>query len=191
MTELGFRCACGTLRGTVVDAGPAAYSHVQCHCRDCRSAYTYLGHEDPGKVALLQTSQDRIRLIAGSDKLEAFRHTSRGALRWYASCCDVPLSLTPLHPRLVHVGLNVDRLDDPSSIGPVRGEAFIRTRDGKVRHKNLFHIATRLASRVIGRNMSGDWRDTPFFDAAGNPVRDPKVLTPQERSAAQRAIRAT
>lgn len=191
MTDLGFRCACGTLRGSIVDAGPAAYSHVLCHCQDCRSAYTYLGHHDPGPVDLLQTSQDRIRVTEGHDRLQAFRHTPRGALRWYASCCDMPLFLTPLRPRLVHVGMNVDRLDDQASIGPVRGEGFIRTRDGKVRHKNMFHIATRLAARVIGRNMSGEWKKTPFFDEAGTPIRDPKVLTPQERSKALSALRAT
>ncbi|WP_299649432.1 DUF6151 family protein [uncultured Jannaschia sp.] len=189
MPDLGYGCACGKLRGTVADVTPAACSHVLCHCHDCRSAYTYLGHEDPGVVDLIQTSQDRIRVTEGRDKLRAFRHTPRGALRWYAACCDLPLFVTPLRPRLVHVGMNADRLDDPVAIGPVRGEGFIRTPDGKVRHKNILFVATRLVSRVVGRNVTGEWRETPFFDAAGEPVRDPKILARAERSEALSALR--
>ncbi|WP_299816125.1 DUF6151 family protein [uncultured Jannaschia sp.] len=189
MPELGYGCACGTLRGTVADATSAGYSHVLCHCLDCRSAYTWLGHDDPGVVDILQTAQDCIRLTEGQDRLRAFRHTPRGALRWYATCCSVPLFVTPLRPRLVHVGMNADRLDDPAAIGPVRAEGFIRTRGGKVRHKGILHIATRLGARVIGRNLSGDWTDTPFFDAAGNPIREPEVLSRRERADALAALR--
>jgi hypothetical protein len=183
METLGFACRCGTLGGEVRDVSPAAYTHIVCHCADCRAAYTHLGLADPEKVGILQTTQDRISITRGGDRLRVFRHTSRGALRWYAACCDTPLFYTPLKARLVHVGLNTDRLDAPEKVGPVRAEGFVPTADGKTRHKGAARMVTRVMSRMLERNVSGHWRETPFF-ADGRPAVAPHILTREERAAA-------
>ena len=187
---LGFACTCGRLRGHVEDVSPAAYTHIVCHCGDCRSAYTHLGLADPEKVGILQTTQDRVKIDEGGENLRVFRHTERGALRWFATCCDTPLFYTPLKARLVHVGLNTDRLDDASAIGKVRAEGFIRAKDGKTRHKGAIGMVGRMVSRMAAKNLNGEWRDTPFFAEDGRPVVTPKVLSREERAAALMGVGA-
>ncbi|WGH79116.1 DUF6151 family protein [Jannaschia ovalis] len=164
-------------------------TNIVCHCHDCRAAYTHLGLADPEKVGILQTAQDRIRITQGGENLRVFRHSPRGALRWYATCCDTPLFYTPLKPRLVHVGVNTDRLEDPTAAGPVQAEAFIPGDNGKQRHKGAGRMIARMAKRVAAHNLSGKWRETPFFDADGNPVVDPTVLSREERAAALMGVR--
>lgn len=181
---LGFACRCGTLRGEVEDVSPSAYTNIVCHCADCRSAYTHLGLADPEKVGILQTTQDRIRITQGGEKLRVFRLSPKGALRWYATCCDTPLFYTPLKPRLVHVGLNTDRLDTPDAVGPVSAKAFVPAGDGKTRNEGLGRMVGRMVTRMAAKNLSGEWRDTPFFDEEGMPAVPPQVLTREERAAA-------
>ncbi len=187
--SIPFACACGKLRGEITDAAPAALTHIECHCHDCRAAYVHLGHADPGSVGILQTTQDRIHIAEGGEHLRVFRHTPKGALRWYAACCNSPLFHTPLKARLVHVGLNTDRLDDPSKAGRVMAQAFLPTRDGKQRHKGITRMAVRMVSRITAKNLNGEWRGTPFFAADGALVVEPRVSTPAERAAALMGVR--
>ncbi|PWJ18275.1 DUF6151 family protein [Jannaschia seohaensis] len=181
---LRFACRCGTLRGEVTDVSPAAYTNIVCHCTDCRSAYTHLGIADPEKVGILQTTQDRIRITQGGEKLRLFRLSARGALRWYATCCDTPLFYTPTKARAVHVGLNADRLEHPDALGPVTAEAFIPAGPGKTKNRGLGRMVGRMVTRMAAKNLNGEWRDTPFFDADGAPARPPQVLSREERAAA-------
>lgn len=189
MTSLGFACRCGSLAGTIFDVSPAEVNHVACHCRDCRSAYTFLGMPDPRRVEIVQTCQDKIRIDDGAVHLQVFRHTARGALRWYASCCDTPLFLTPLKARLVHVGVNADRLSDPAHAGKVTAELFIPLADGKTRNRGMLRAISRLISRIAARNLNGEWRKSPFFDEDGRPVRTPRILPPEERLGALADLR--
>lgn len=181
---LGFACTCGKLRGEIRDVSPAAYTHIVCHCHDCRSAYTHLGLADPEKVGILQTTQDRIAITDGGENLRVFRHTPRGALRWFATCCNTPLFFTPLKARLVHVGVNTDRLDRPAAVGKVTAQGFVPRPGGGTTHKGMVPMVVRMVSRMAARNLSGDWRDTPFFDDTGAPAVSPRVLSREERAAA-------
>lgn len=185
---LGLACACGGFRGEIAGAAPSTFTHAVCHCGDCRSAYVHLGHADPGRVGVLQTSQGRIRILRGGEHLRVFRHTPKGALRWYAACCDSHLALTPLRARLVHASLNADRLDTPAAAGPVLAEGFLPAKDGTQRHKGMLRMISRMASRILAANLDGSWRDTPFFDADGAPVVKPRVLTRDEREKALRGV---
>ena len=189
MARLGFSCACGKLRGELADMSPAAYTNITCQCGDCRAAYTHLGHAAPEKVGIVQTTQDRVHIAEGGEHLRVFRHTPKGALRWYAACCDTPLFFTPLKARLVHVGVNTDRMDDASALGEVVAEGFIPTGDGKQRHKGIPKMVGRMVSRMIAKNLNGEWRGSPFFDADGAPVVPPQVLTREERAAALMGVR--
>ncbi|GIT90316.1 hypothetical protein JANAI62_02010 [Jannaschia pagri] len=186
---LAFACRCGSLRGEITDVSPAAYTNILCHCADCRSAYTHLGLADPEKVGILQTTQDRIKITEGGEALQVFRLSGRGALRWYASCCDTPLFYTPLKARAVHVGVNTDRLDTPDALTPPMSEAYIPTADGKTRHKGVGRMVTRMVTRMAAKNLNGEWRDTPFFDDSGAPALPPQVLTREERAAALMGVR--
>lgn len=185
---LGFACTCGALRGEIRDVSPSAYTHIVCHCRDCRAAYTHLGLADPEKVGILQTAQDRIRITKGGENLRVFRHTPKGALRWYATCCDTPLFYTPLKARLVHVGVNTDRLDAPQAVGKVMAEGFVPKPGGGQIHRGMGRMVGRMVSRMAASNLSGAWRETPFFEDDGSPARDAKILSREERAAALMGI---
>ncbi|CTQ50131.1 DUF6151 family protein [Jannaschia donghaensis] len=187
---LGFACTCGALRGEIRDVSPAAYTNIVCHCKDCRSAYTHLGLADPEKVGILQTTQDRVRITEGGENLRVFRHTPKGALRWFATCCNTPLFFTPLKARLVHVGVNTDRLDRPEAVGKVKARAFVPSPGGKVRNEGLPRMVGRMVSRMAAKNLNGEWRDTPFFDDEGAPTRKPQVLSREERAAALMGLRS-
>ncbi|KIT18044.1 DUF6151 family protein [Jannaschia aquimarina] len=186
MPDLPFACRCGRLRGHLSDMDPSAYTHIVCHCDDCRAAYTHLGMADPEKVGIVQTSQDQVHIDEGGENLRVFRHTAKGALRWYATCCDTPLFYTPLKARLVHVGVNADRVD--GDLGPVRAEGFVPTGSGH-RHKGALRMVGRMATRMAAKNLNGQWRETPFFDDEGAPAVPPQVLTREQRAAALMGVR--
>jgi hypothetical protein len=86
------------------------------------------------------------------------------------------------------LGLNVDRLTDPGRIGRVRAEGFVPLPGGKYRHKNPMLMVIRMAARILDRNLSGAWRESPFFDEAGAPARPPHILDRDERMAALKAL---
>ncbi|MGB3409239.1 MAG: DUF6151 family protein [Jannaschia sp.] len=187
---LGFACRCGKVRGEITDVSPAAVTNILCHCKDCRSAYTHLGLADPDKVGILQTTQDRIHFTEGGENLRVFRLSPKGALRWFATCCGTPLFYTPASARLVHVGVNADRLDDPKAAGKVMAEGFIPGPDGKPRHKGAGRMVMRIATRMAAKTLNGEWRASPFFGADGKtPKVPPQILTREERAAALMGLR--
>lgn len=188
MEGTAFRCRCGQLRGDLGDLAQAEYTHVRCHCTDCRAAYTYLGQADPGSVGILQTTQDRVHISAGSEHLAVFRHSPRGALRWFAKCCGTPLFFTPLKRRLVITGLNTDALESPDDLGPVQVEAFLPSPHGRPRHRGAAGLVAAVIKRMLANNLSGAWRQTIFFDEAGAPIRAPHILSREERRRALTAV---
>ena len=189
IARLDFACRCGALRGHLAEVAPGDMTRIECRCRDCRSAYVHLGQDDPGAVDILQTAQDRVRIDAGGENLKVFRHTPRGALRWYAGCCGTPLFYTPLKARLVHAGLNADTLSDPAEAPPVQARAFLPDGKGGTRHEGAARMVARMVPRMLAHNLSGAWRETPFFEN-GAPVRKPQVLTREQRAAALMGVRA-
>ena len=184
---LAFACRCGALRGEV-EATATTTTRVRCHCRDCRAAYTHLGQADPGMVDILQTAQQAIRLTRGTARLRVFRHSPRGALRWYAGCCGTPLVMTPVKARLVHAGLNVDALAAPDMAGEVVAEAFVPLPSGGTRHRGAVRMVVRMASRILAGTIDGSWRRTPFFGPDGAPIVPPRIATQKERAAALAAL---
>ena len=189
IARLDFACRCGALRGHLADAAPGDMTRIVCHCRDCRAAYVHLGRDDPEGVDILQTAQDRVRIDAGGENLKVFRHTPRGALRWFAACCGTPLFYTPLKARLVHAGLNADTLSEPEAAPKVTAEAYLPDGKGGTRHRGAARMVARMVPRMLAHNLSGAWRGTPFFED-GAPVREPRVLTREQRAAALMGVRA-
>jgi hypothetical protein len=126
---------------------------------------------------------------SGAGALRSFRLTARGALRWYAACCDAPLACTPLKPRLVHVGLDAERIAPGTDLGRVEVETFLPDGRGGIRHKGAGPMVARMAARMLAANLSGTWRETPFFDAGGAPVAPPRILSAEARAAALATLR--
>lgn len=187
MSEVAFSCKCGTVRGHLDVPSPAAGNHITCHCPDCRASAIHLGQPDPGAeagIALWQTTPDHVHLSAGADRLAIQRLSPKGLMRWYASCCNTPLFNTLRNPRLAFVGLAVERLADPAPLGPQIGHAFMKGTNGKYRHEGFNRIGFRIVKMMLAANLSGRWRQTPFFDASGAPTAPAHVLSREERAAA-------
>ena len=182
---LKFACDCNTLRGTLDALGPSAGTRVECFCHDCRAAEVYAGQPDPipGAVQLYQTSPFRVRIEAGADQLAPFAFSDKGPLRWQARCCGATMFLTARSPKLSFTSFRTDRLEDPEALGPVVARAFVRKPNGKRGHEGLPRFLFGFARRALGARISGRWKDTPFFDANGNPVAEVHIVSKAERDA--------
>ena len=183
---VGVSCNCGKVRGQVDVPSPGAGNHAICHCADCRAATIHLGQPDPAPdgVEIWQTTPDRLHLTEGHDLLALMQLSPKGLYRWYASCCNTPLFNTLRKPRLAFVGVNVDRLDDAAPLGPVIARAFMKQADGKYRHEGFNRAGLRIIQMMLAANLSGRWRQNPFFEDTGAPVAKSRILTREERAAA-------
>ena len=184
---LAFSCDCKAVRGHLQAGAAARGVHAVCYCRDCRAAELWLGRPDPapGPVDVFQTTPDMIRFQSGTDRLGLLRLSPKGLMRWYATCCATPMFNTLRSPRLAFVGLLADRLDDTAALGPLIGRAFLPGTGGKTyRHEGFNRIGFRIAKMMLAANLSGKWRQTPFFDAVGTPTAPAHVISREERQAA-------
>lgn len=183
MTALAFSCTCGTVRGHVSVPGASAGNHVVCHCPDCRAAELWLEQPDPSAdgVEIWQTIPDLVTIEAGADQLALMQFSPRGLFRWYARCCKAPMFNTLRKPRLSFVGISANRLADTAPLGPVIGHAFMAKPEGGYRHTGFNRIGLRVVRMMALANLTGRWRQNPFFDAAGAPVVAPEVLPKDAR----------
>jgi hypothetical protein len=183
---LHFSCACGELTGRLVDISARDGRHIVCHCNDCRVNLVALGHSDPGAegVDLFQTTPDKIKIDKGGENLALLRLSGKGLMRWYAKCCSTPLFNTTTKRGLPMVGISAKTIDEYSALGPVTSRAYKKQPDGKVTHENAGPLITSMMARMGKAWIDGSWRDTPFFDDTGTPVRDARVLSREERAAA-------
>lgn len=183
---LEFACSCGKLHGHIAAAALPSGAQVECYCRDCRAAELYLNQPDPapGPVDIFQTTPDAITILEGGEYLGLLRLSPRGAMRWYATCCDSPLFNTASGPKIPFTGVRVPRISTPDRIGPVLGKAFVPKPGGKTAHEGLGRLIWKLLPGILGARLSGRWRQTPFFDVeTGKPVVSAKIPSKEERAA--------
>ena len=186
--DVAFACTCGAVKGTLAGVTPKAGSHAQCHCDDCRRAVIWLGQADPGPEGLgyFQTSPKCVTFQSGGDTLAAFAWKSPKLLRWYAPCCNTPLFNTMNNPKWAFASLFVASASDPAAFGPVAGHAFVVKPNGKKGHTGLAGLAFGLVKRLAMANVSGSWRQTPFFDIeTRQPVAQVRHLTHEDRAKAR------
>jgi hypothetical protein len=96
-TELG--CACGAVR-MVVEGAPLISS--ECYCTSCRDAAGRMAglpgaarvDNAAGGTHFVLYRKDRVRIVAGRDRLRAFRLKPESPTRRVvASCCNTPVFL--------------------------------------------------------------------------------------------------
>jgi hypothetical protein len=94
-TPLG--CRCGTVR-LAVDGAPIVAA--ECHCASCRAATARLAalpgapevRAENGGVPYVLWRKDRVRFLAGAERLREFRLTPASKTRRVvAGCCNTPL----------------------------------------------------------------------------------------------------
>jgi len=195
--DMKFQCACGALSGVVEAAGPKTGHHVACYCKDCRAFVRHLRQDArfpdaAGGTDLFQTSPARVKLTEGVEHLASLRLSPKGLYRWYASCCDTPLFNTGTGPGLPFASaMTANFVDGVAGLGPVKARVNTGSALGKVPPPKGFWPTLRAVGGLIGSllaaRLRGDQKRSPFFDAeSGEPVAKARVLTLEERQAANR-----
>lgn len=189
---LPLRCRCGTLQGEL-DLS-TAYSRATCHCRDCQAFARFLGRDDvtdaAGGTDVVPMAPGAIRITAGAERLACMSLSPKGLLRWYADCCRTPVGNTGRGPSPYYVGVTTVCIDAPEAAiaaqaGP-RGRVMLFGKCARTPVKST-PVALAIGGAAIGwhllkaklKRLSA----SPFFDAAGAPVRTPEVLTLEARRA--------
>ena len=188
-----FHCRCGTLRGEIESRD--IYARATCYCRDCQAFARTLGREDvldaQGGTDIVAMLPAGVHFTDGFDRLACLSLGPKGLLRWHSRCCDAPIANTVRDPKLAYVGvlcLQGDALD--AAVGPSRIALNAKSARGQVSPTPLrtFVGVIRIMRGVLAARLRGRHRDNPFFDAAtSRPVAEPRVLTRQERTDAERA----
>ena len=198
MSNVPIRCACGAVRGVVREMTPSTTNRVVCHCLDCQAFAHYLGQAEDmldgqGGTQVLQISPGQVEFTDGVEHLKCLRLTDAGPFRWYAGCCRTPIGNTPASWRVSFLGLISQCLDasgiEPSleaATGPVRMHVY---RNGAPDPKALEGLPgpspwkmMGFGLSVLGAMLSGRYRNTPFFDATGEPVVEPHRVQGEERA---------
>lgn len=188
------QCRCGAVRGTL-DPG-RAYTRATCYCHDCRAFARYLGATDAldaaGGTDIVPVAPSALRITDGIDRVACMSMSPKGLLRWHASCCRTPLANTPRTPTPPYIGVVTACLDATApaleaALGP-RGRVVIAapSATAPVKPTPLAYAlaVARIVTGVIGARLRRD-RVSPFFDAGGQPLRAPHVITREERAALQ------
>jgi hypothetical protein len=186
------RCRCGTVTGKM-DAS-RAYARATCYCKDCRAFARFLGQpgvlDASGGTDIVATAPAAVRFTAGSEHVACMSLSPKGLLRWYASCCRTPLGNTPRDPKLLYAGLVTACFDAApqtvdAAFGP-RDRVVINTGSATapVRAAPLAFLmgGLRIFAGLIGARLRHE-RTSPFFDANGRPLREPDVISREQRAA--------
>ncbi|MFC3784988.1 hypothetical protein GGR90_003737 [Sphingopyxis italica] len=194
-SDLSFACDCGTVSGMLIDVGPDQGDHVVCHCTDCQDLAHYLGHagrilDAHGGSSLYQSRCAHLRLDTGRDQLACVHLTDKPMLRWYATCCRLPLFNSHANGKLPFFTAQFVACDPATRdrlIGPPRGHLFLQEGVGDTSGLPKMRTATmirRFFVRVIKDLISGDRRRCALFDAKTlEPIATPHRLTGEERQA--------
>ncbi len=183
--DVVFSCSCGTIKGVLRGVSPAAGTHAECYCSDCRAAEVYTGQPDPSPapVGLFQTTPDLVSFTQGYEKLAVFSFGRKNLLRWHASCCGSILFNTVRNPKIAFASIRTNLLQDTAAIGPSVASAFIPTPSGKPKHKGLGRFVMQAVPRITAARLSGRWKQTPFFDLETlEPVRPVQIVDRAKRA---------
>lgn len=195
MTDLHIECQCGSVRGVVhrVDKKPG--ERVRCYCRDCQSYAHHLGNaqktlDKQGGTGMYLTSPQGIEFTQGREHIACLQLSPQGPLRWYANCCKTPLGNTMKNPQIPFVSLPEVCLQEQLEIalGPKELGIFAKDAHGNVpkpAYKGMSLLAAaRVARRLIRARLLGEHKRSPYFDATGQPIASPQLLSKTERQSA-------
>lgn len=191
------RCRCGKLQGELDPHGVAA--RALCYCKDCQAFARFLAREGgpadvldaAGGTEVAATLPGAVRFTGGLEHLGCMSLSSRGLYRWYATCCATPIGNTPRDPKTHYVGLIRACLDAPPEtldrqLG--RSRSAVQTQSAlapvKPTPARTAVAVVKIGSMLLRARLGGAWRNNPFFLAGGAaPLRQPRILTLDERSA--------
>jgi len=191
--RIQLRCRCGKLQGEVDAARVAA--RAVCYCKDCQAFARFLKAEEAvldasGGTEVEAALPAAVRFTGGLEHLACMSLSPKGIYRWYASCCNTPVGNTPRNPGMPYVGLVRACLDAaPETLDRQLGRSHITANRGSAcgptsatPFATLLGVA-KIGGALVKARLSGSYRDNPFFDADGAPLRTPRILTKEERAA--------
>lgn len=192
--DIGVRCRCGKLQGTMDSKQVAA--RAVCYCKDCQAFARFLKAQGDvldaaGGTEVAAARPSGLRFTDGLEHLACMSLSPRGIYRWYASCCNTPIGNTPRDPKVAYVGLVRTCLDEaPETLDRHLGRGRVTANTGSASAKvastplGMALAVAKIGSMIVAARLCGGYRDNPFFEAStGAPVRTPRVLTREERAA--------
>jgi hypothetical protein len=187
---LELKCRCGQVQGRLDPA--AAYTRATCYCRDCQAFARFLGSRgitnELGGTDIVPIAPSAVTFDRGHDRIACMSLSDKGLLRWYADCCRTPLGNTGREPAPFYFGLATACLDaNEGTLDSAFGRRdrialFRKHAGGPVKTTPLAFAAGGLGIlvNVLAARLRGK-RESPFFDAEGQPIRKPQVLSRDER----------
>jgi hypothetical protein len=163
-------------------------NHGICYCNDCQAYAHFLEKEEDildsaGGTEVVTTLQSNITFTHGKEQLACMSLSERGALRWYARCCNTPIGNTVRNFKVsfigvVHTCLKGEQKPIDSVFGPVRMRVNIKGAKERVEPMSFSTLTSALPflGSLISACVSGSYKQSPFFDPhSGEPVISPKV----------------
>ena len=174
-----------------------AYARATCYCKDCRAFARFLGQpgvlDAKGGADIVATAPAGVGFTPGSPHGSRMLLSPKGLLRWFASCCRTPLGNTPRDPKVPYAGMVTACFD----AAPQAVDAAFGSRDRIVLNTGSATAAVhatplafltgglRILVGIIGVRLRRE-RASPFFDASGRPLREPEVISREQRAALER-----
>ncbi len=163
-----------------------------CHCKTCVAYPGMLGKADRvldehGGSDVFQMAPADFTLDEGLEHLACLRMTRKGALRWYASCCDTPLANTLSGPGWPFIGVYPMILQRPEGeplealLGPVLARInghFPAARARRIRATRLALLTMLLGLlwMTLRWRLAGRHGPLMFFDPKTRaPIREPEL----------------
>lgn len=171
---------------------PNRGNHLKCYCIDCQTAANVLGYQDSldewGGTSIFQTIPKYVEFVGGQAHLACLRLSPKGLLRWYASCCNAPLFTMLPNRQVAMAGFNTARVADADRaafkpLAGVHAAKSARNAPPGLKDWGLTKAFALILWRALKARLRRD-SGAPFFDRQGQPVVTPKVLTLDERNAA-------
>ncbi|MET0287253.1 MAG: DUF6151 family protein [Polyangiales bacterium] len=202
---VSLRCRCGAVRGSAEHVTPAADSRAICYCDDCQIYALHLGTpgvlDERGGTDGCIFAPAQIKLSAGQEHLRCVRLSPKGLHRFYAGCCNTPLgnSVNASLPVVILVHACMDHAADgrtrDEDLGPPRMRMMGRYAAGGVpkgAHPKVpfGKFLPAFASHLVRTYLGGRAKPSPFFDASGRPVIEPRVIDRAERETLRARVHA-
>ena len=194
------RCRCGKLQGELDPTGVAA--RAVCYCKDCQAFARFLAREGgpsdvldaAGGTEVAASLPGAVRFTGGLEHLGCMSLSPRGLYRWYATCCGTPVGNTPRDPKTAYVGLvraclaapaeTLDRELGASHIAVETASALSPVQSTPAR---TAWAVVKIGTMILRARFGGGYRANPFFlPGSRSPLRQPRVLTRDERTALSR-----
>jgi hypothetical protein len=190
------QCECGTFRARLENFPRNTPGRLACYCDDCQTFMHHLNRADlldsAGGTEVIPVYPAEMKIIAGREVIKCLRLSPNGLYRWYASCCNTPL--TNSRPGFPWSGIvhRVFSVQDPGyldrTLGPVKSRIMGRFARGTPPSGTAANIDFKgfmtVLPFLLKGLLTGKAKHSAFFEQDGRtPIVEPLVLSLEEKSA--------